>query len=211
MKIKTLPLGPIQANCYLISNSDGECLIIDPGEESDKIRETIQDTHLKPIAVLLTHAHFDHIGALDSIRQHYDIPVYIHKEENLWLRNPELNGSAKYPMFPPVVCNLADHLINVEGLLRVGPFEIEVRHTPGHSPGSVSFVFHDDRFVIVGDTLFKQGIGRTDLPGGNTHQLLTAIEQKLLSLDEDYRIYPGHGPKTTPKAEMDSNPFLNGF
>lgn len=79
MKIKTLPLGPIQANCYLISNSDGECLIIDPGEEADKIQEAIKDTNLKPIAVLLTHAHFDHIGALDSIRQHYDIPVYIHK------------------------------------------------------------------------------------------------------------------------------------
>ncbi|MGG0642884.1 MBL fold metallo-hydrolase [Sporosarcina gallistercoris] len=211
MKIKTLPLGPIQANCYLISDSKGSCLIIDPGEQPEKIIEVIESASLKPLAILLTHAHFDHIGALETIRKKYGIPVYIHKDENLWLRSPELNGSAKYPMLPPVVCGLADHVIERDGVMQLGPFEFEVRHTPGHSPGSVSYVFHDDRFVVVGDTLFRQGIGRTDLPGGNTHQLLTAIEQQLLSLDDDYKVYPGHGPKTTPKDEMDSNPFLNGF
>ncbi|WP_432355250.1 MBL fold metallo-hydrolase [Sporosarcina sp. A2] len=211
MKIKTLPVGPIQANCYLMSDNNGNCLIIDPGEEPAKIQEAITKAQLTPIAILLTHAHFDHIGALEPIRKHYNVPVYIHKEENLWLRNAELNGSAKYPMLQPVMCELADHVIDREGTLQIGPFEVEVRHTPGHSPGSLSYVFHKDRLVIVGDTLFRQGIGRTDLPGGNTHQLLTAIEQKLLSLDDDYKVYPGHGPKTTPKDEMDSNPFLNGY
>lgn len=208
MKIKTLPLGPIQANCYLLSDVDQNCLIVDPGEEPEKIEGKIDSANLKPIAILLTHAHFDHIGALEVIRKRYDVPVYIHKEENLWLRNPELNGSAKYPMFPPVICSLADHLINQEGMIQVGPFKIEVRHTPGHSPGSVSYVFHDERLVIVGDTLFQQGVGRTDLPGGNTHQLLTSIEQKLLSLDDDFKIYPGHGAKTTPRDEKEKNPFL---
>lgn len=211
MKVKTLPVGPIQANCYVISDHNYNCLIVDPGEQSEKIEEMIESANLQPLAILLTHAHFDHVGALEPIRKRYDIPVYIHKEENHWLRNPELNGSAKYPMFPPVVCALADHVIEREGEMQIGPFTFEVRHTPGHSPGSISYVFHENRFVMVGDTLFRQGVGRTDLPGGNTHQLLTAIESKLLSLEDDYKIYPGHGPKTTPRQEMDSNPFLNGF
>ena len=211
MKINTLSLGPIQTNCYLISDQNNNCLIIDPGEEPNKIEEKITLANLKPVAILLTHAHFDHIGALEVIRKLYSIPVYIHNEENHWLRNPELNGSAKYPMLPDVACGLADHLIGQEGIIHVGPFQIEVRHTPGQSPGSVSYVFHEDRFAVVGDTLFREGVGRTDLPGGNTHQLLTSIEQKLLSLNEDFKVYPGHGPKTTPKHEKDSNPFLNGF
>ncbi len=211
MKIQSLPLGPVQANCYLITDDAGNCLIIDPGEEPEKIEQAVEQAHAVPAAILLTHAHFDHIGALESIRERYKVPVYLHEQERTWLRNPELNGSAKYPDLGAVVCGPADYHVQHDGTLEIGPFTVETRHTPGHSPGSVCYVFHDDRFAIVGDTLFKQSIGRTDLPGGNTHELLTAIERQLLSLDEDYRIYPGHGPKTTPRQEMDSNPFLNGF
>ena len=211
LKVNTYPLGPIQTNCYIISDESGNCLIMDPGEESGRIINKVKSKELTPVAILLTHAHFDHIGAVDSIRDRYNIPVYIHEEEQDWLSDPRLNGSAKYPGLPDVRTRKADKLIRDEGMMTVGPFEFEVRHTPGHSPGSVSYIFGPSRFAIVGDTLFQQGVGRTDLPGGNTGILLTSIHDKLLSLDDDFIIYPGHGPSTTPEEEKDSNPFLNGF
>jgi hydroxyacylglutathione hydrolase len=211
LKINTYPLGPIQTNCYIISDETGNCLIVDPGEESGRIINKVKSKELTPIAILLTHAHFDHIGAVDSIRDRYNIPVYIHEEEQDWLTDSKLNGSAKYPGLPNVRTRKADKLISDEGIMNVGPFEFEVRHTPGHSPGSVSYIFAVSRFAIVGDTLFQQGVGRTDLPGGNMGVLLTSIHDKLLSLDDDFIIYPGHGPSTTPEDEKDSNPFLNGF
>ncbi|NYF24589.1 MBL fold metallo-hydrolase [Sporosarcina sp. JAI121] len=211
LEISIYPLGPIQTNCYIISDSLGNCLIVDPGEESARLIRKVESKELTPTAILLTHAHFDHIGAVDSIRDRYNIPVYVHEEEQEWLTNPKLNGSAKYSGLPDVSNRKADHIIRDEGMMSVGSFEFEVRHTPGHSPGSVSYIFAPSRFAIVGDTLFKQGVGRTDLPGGNTHVLLASIHDKLLSLDDDYNIYPGHGPSTTPEEEKDSNPFLNGF
>jgi hydroxyacylglutathione hydrolase len=211
LKVNTYPLGPIQTNCYIISDEPGNCLIMDPGEESGRIINKVKNKELTPVAILLTHAHFDHIGAVDSIRDRYNIPVYIHEEEQDWLLDPRLNGSAKYPGLPDIRTGKADILISDEGMMTVGPFEFEVRYTPGHSPGSVSYIFGPSRFAIVGDTLFQHGVGRTDLPGGNTGVLLASIHDKLLSLDDDFIIYPGHGPSTTPEEEKDSNPFLNGF
>ena len=106
-----------------------------------RIIRKMKSKELTPVAILLTHAHFDHIGAVDSVRDRFNIPVYIHEEEQEWLSDPTLNGSAKYPGLPRVQNWKADHLIKEEGLMTVGPFEFEVRHTPGHSPGSVSFIF----------------------------------------------------------------------
>ncbi|KXH87443.1 MBL fold metallo-hydrolase [Sporosarcina sp. HYO08] len=211
LKIAVLPLGPIQTNCYLVYDQNLNCLIIDPGEESERLIEAIESNNLKPAAVLLTHAHFDHIGAVDAIRDHFTIPVYIHEEESEWLSDPNLNGSAKYPTLPDVKNRAADHLITKEGAMGIGPFTFEVRHTPGHSPGSISFIFGEAGFAVVGDTLFRQSVGRTDLAYGDTDTLLQSIHDKLLSLDDDVVIYPGHGPATTPEAEKDTNPFLNGF
>ena len=132
-------------------------------------------------------------------------------EEREWLSNPTLNGSAKYAGLPNVQNKDADFNIQEEGMMTIGPFEFEVRHTPGHSPGSVSYIFLNSQFAVVGDTLFKQSVGRTDLPGGNTNTLLTSIHDKLLTLDDEVIIYPGHGPATTVENEKDTNPFLNGF
>lgn len=210
MKIDIYPLGLIQTNCYVLSNENGDALIIDPGDEGVRLRKEIDKKRLKPVAILLTHAHFDHIGAVDYIRDHYSIPVYMHKEEADWLSNPNLNGSGKYADLPNVSNRAADHFIE-EGTVSIGPFTFDVKHTPGHSPGSLSFVFDNDRLAIVGDTLFKESIGRTDLIGGDTQTLLNSIHSKLLSLDDDYAIYPGHGPFTFIEDEKDHNPFLNGF
>lgn len=211
LKITTYPLGPIQTNCYIIQNEDDECLIIDPGEEGARIISIVKQARLTPVAILLTHGHFDHIGAVDAVRDAFRIPVYIHEIEKDTLTDPALNGSTRYPGLPLVKNEAADELITEEGMMEVGPFQFEVRHTPGHSPGSVSFVFEKSGFVVVGDTLFQRSVGRTDLPGGDTALLLASIHDKLLTLDDDIIIYPGHGPATTPAHEMDLNPFLNGF
>ncbi|MDS9471072.1 MBL fold metallo-hydrolase [Sporosarcina pasteurii] len=211
LKITNFPLGPVQTNCYIIQDEDSNCLIIDPGEEGKKIITHIEGANLKPIAILLTHGHFDHIGAVDAVRDHFEIPVYIHEIEQHTLTDPEQNGSTRYPGLPLVRNRAADHLMRDEGRMKVGPFTFEARFTPGHSPGSVSFVFLEDGFAVVGDTLFQGSIGRTDLPGGDTETLLSSIHDKLLTLGEDVVIYPGHGPSTTPAYEMNSNPFLNGF
>ncbi|WP_262173346.1 MBL fold metallo-hydrolase [Saccharococcus sp. Marseille-Q5394] len=210
LEIRTYPLGPIQTNCYVVYNREGECLVIDPGEEGDRIIAEIEKTNGKPLAILLTHAHFDHIGAVDRVRNHFGIPVHIHEAEHDWLGNPDLNGSSRYPGLPLVKNKDADQFLQ-EGELNIGPFQLEVRHTPGHSPGSVSFVFKEAQFAVVGDTLFKGSIGRTDLPGGDTKTLLQSIHDKLLTLDDEIVVYPGHGPSTTTEEEKDMNPFLNGF
>ncbi|MFD1926568.1 MBL fold metallo-hydrolase [Sporosarcina siberiensis] len=211
LKVSTYPLGPIQTNCYIIQDETNHCLIIDPGDEGHRIINKIKKNELTPVAILLTHAHFDHIGAVDVVRDKFNIPVYIHEEEDEWLSNPALNGSIKYPGFPTINGRKADVLLKGKEVLEIGPFKIETRHTPGHSPGSLSFIFNDSGFAVVGDTLFQNGVGRTDLIGGSTAVLLKSIHDELLSLDDDFIIYPGHGDSTTPILEKDSNPYLNGF
>ncbi|MEH7345521.1 MBL fold metallo-hydrolase [Bacillus sp. JJ1532] len=211
MEWNQLPLGPLQTNCYILSKENNICLIFDPGEESDKLSSYIQKANLKPVAIILTHAHFDHIGAVDDIREEYNIPVYIHEKEADWLLDPALNGSSRYEMIPNISCKPADIIINNEQEIRIGDFTLQIYETPGHSPGSISIYIKDSGLVVAGDALFYGSIGRTDLPGGNHQQLLNSIHNKLLGLPEETIVLPGHGPATTIGQEMDTNPFLNGF
>lgn len=206
-----IPLGPLQTNCYVLSKDDRTCLIIDPGEEGEKLSSFIREKKWQPLAIILTHAHFDHIGAVDEIRDEFSIPVYIHEKEADWLLDPALNGSSRYEMIKTIKGKPADHLIAAEQIINIGNFAFQVYETPGHSPGSISFYFEDADLVIAGDALFNGSIGRTDLPGGNHDQLLKSIHDKLLVLPEETIVLPGHGPATTIGQEMDSNPFLNGF
>lgn len=210
LKVFTYPLGPIQTNCYIVQK-DNVALIFDPGEEANKIEQALEQLKVQPVAILLTHAHFDHIGAVDAIREKYKIPVYVHEVEADWLTNPQLNGSGKYVGFPNVQLRPAEQLIQKEGPLQIDNFVMEVRHTPGHSPGSVTYIFENGKFAIVGDTLFNKSIGRTDLPGGDTATLLSSIHEKLLTLHENCILLPGHGPSTTPKDEQHANPFLQPY
>lgn len=211
LDVKILSVGPVQANCYIVSNDKKDCIIFDPGEEGDKIISTIQSYQLQPIAIFLTHAHFDHIGAVDDVRDAFHIPVYIHEEEADWLTDANKNGSGKYLELPNYIMKPADHIINKEQSFEVGGMKFKAIFTPGHSPGSVSYVFEESNFAIVGDTLFQGSIGRTDLVGGSLEVLLRSIHEKLLVLPEDCIIYPGHGSFTTPSYEMAMNPFLHGF
>jgi hydroxyacylglutathione hydrolase len=211
MKWFQLPLGPLQTNCYIVYNQEKKCLIIDPGEEAEKLIKFIKEKGVKPQAVLITHAHFDHIGALDDIREEFDIPAYIHEKEANWLLDPALNGSQLFMAGKMVRMKPADHILTNEGKMTVGDFSFHVYETPGHSPGSVSFYFENEGFVVAGDALFNGSIGRTDLPFGNHEQLLKSIHDKLLTLPEETIVLPGHGPETEIGREMDSNPYLHGF
>ncbi|KMJ60102.1 hypothetical protein AB685_04495 [Bacillus sp. LL01] len=210
MKWTQLPLGPLQTNAYLLINDKKECIIFDPGSEGDAFNSYLEEKGLKPLAILLTHAHFDHIGAVDSVRSHWNIPVYVHKKEKNWLTDPSLNGSQFFQL-GPITANQADRLIQSEEKIVISNFKLDVLFTPGHSPGSVSFYHEPSKVVFSGDALFAGSIGRTDLPGGNHDQLIQSIHNKLLVLPEETTVLSGHGMTTTIEKEMDSNPFLTGF
>lgn len=205
MNIHKIITGTIQENCYILEQA-GYGLIIDPGDDGEKIIQKIEELDIQPIAVLLTHAHFDHIGALDTVTSRYDLSVYIHHAEEKALIDPDFNLSSMSGK--PITTQPADKIIYTEGSQQIGPFQFEIRHTPGHSPGSLSYVFHDQEVVFAGDALFKGSIGRTDLPNGDLETLLSSITDKLLNLNSHFTVYPGHGMKTTIKNEIDTNPFL---
>lgn len=163
------------------------------------------------IAVLLTHTHYDHIMSLEKVREHYAAPpVYVAESESSWLYTPtdNLSGLARHADLDDIICRPAEEFFSYETDYNLGGFHFYVLATPGHSIGGVSLVFPDDRLVLTGDALFRESIGRTDLPTGNMEQLLTSIREKLLVLPKDYAVYPGHGHDTTISHEKIFNPFL---
>jgi len=202
-----MSLGELGTNCYIVYH-EKDALIVDPGGEPDRVIDFLRSKALKPQAILLTHAHFDHIGGVDVLRKHFNIDVYLHENEAEWLGEPRLNRSTAFTR-KEVRTDRPDHLLK-PGKMKLSDFEFNVIHTPGHSPGSVSFIFEDEGFMISGDVLFQQGIGRTDLPGGSMEQIVNSIRQKLYMLDEHYIVYPGHGSSTTIGAEKRNNPFVPG-
>ena len=165
------------------------------GSEGESLNEYLHKEGFTPLAIVLTHAHFDHIGAIDAVRDKWGIQVYIHELEAEWLTNPVLNGSTRFGA--RISAGAAENLLTEEKRLVIGPFNLDILHTPGHSPGSISYYSQEANAVLAGDTLFEGSIGRTDLPGGSHSQLLSSIKGKLLSLPGDTVVLPGHGPATT--------------
>lgn len=205
LKVESLAVGMGQANCYIIYD-EMEALIVDPGAEADKIEHVIEKLGVKPVAIILTHTHYDHIGALDAIRDTYDLPVYVAAEENEWLLDPMKNLSGY--VGNEITARPAEENFEIGSETSISNFNFTVLPTPGHSPGGVSFVFAEDEFVITGDALFASSIGRTDFPGSNHKQLLSGIREQLFTLPDNYTIYPGHMGISTIGIEKTSNPFF---
>lgn len=207
MKLWTKPLGPLQTNAYVLTNGQGEGVIIDPGMNPEELLAYVQE--LKIQAILLTHAHFDHIGGLEEVRQKTGAPVYIHSLERDWLTDAAKNGSDRWPMVTaPITCQPAENTLKHDEVLELIGLSIRVLHTPGHSPGSVSYYMEGEGLVISGDALFAGSIGRTDLPGGDYDTLIKSIKEYLFNLPDQTVVYPGHGPETSIGQEKKYNPFL---
>lgn len=205
LHVQTLPVGMAQANCYILHNQKN-ALVIDPGEQASLIIETISELNVHPVAILLTHTHYDHIGAVDHIRSEYSIPVYVSKKEQDWLGDPNKNLSGF--LGSPAIVKEADKLFEPTEKIEISDFVFQVVPTPGHSPGSVSFIFEEDALVFSGDALFAGSVGRTDLPGSEPEKLIPAVRQELFPLPEEFRVYPGHGEQTTIGKEKQTNPFF---
>lgn len=205
MKIKRLPIGVYAANCYLFSCKDtGEGIVIDPGGEAELVAERLERDKIKAKAIVLTHSHGDHIGGVNQLRELLDIPVWAHEDEEELLLDADKNLSSTMIIGATTV--EADLLFRDGDSFEIGDCKLEIIHTPGHTKGGACLKIGD--IIFTGDTIFRESIGRSDLPSGDSQTLIESIKSKLLSLDDDIKLYPGHGLSTTVGHERAFNQFL---
>ncbi len=208
MIIKTLPLGEIGANCYIICDENtGEGCVIDPGEENRALLRGIVESGMKELKyILCTHGHFDHIGGVAFLKAQYaDALVVIGKNDAPMLCDGNLNLA--YGFGIEFVPTYADIALSGGEIFDLGELSFRAVHTPGHSEGGVCYVFDSEKTVFTGDTLFRGSIGRTDFPGGS-YKILTDSLKKLKNLPEDFKVYSGHGESSTISRELRNNPYL---
>lgn len=210
MKIIALTLGALATNAYIVfDESTKHALVIDPAGEADVLIETLEKHDLDVKKIVLTHGHADHIGALNELRNNYpDTTVIMHAADTDYLTNPKLNLSA-YQM-ERIVCEPADEYVKAGDVITLDDILLEVKETPGHTPGGISLYLPQAGVVFSGDALFNGSVGRTDFPGGSMRDLLAGIQRELLVLPDDTVVLSGHGPSTTIGAEKVQNPFLGG-
>ena len=205
--IRTFPVGPLQCNCSIIGDRlSSKALVVDPGGDADQILGVLNELNLTVVGIIHTHAHLDHILASGVIKEATGAPIYLHEGDKfLW----DMVGQ-QCVMFgvPPVTLPEPDHFMEDDQALNCcGGVAI---HTPGHTPGSISFWFEEYKTLIAGDTLFQGSIGRTDLPGGNFDQIVTSIKERIYTLDDDAVVVTGHGPNTAIGSEKTGNSFVRG-
>lgn len=205
MFIKSITVSPFASNCYIVASEETHNgVIIDPGDEVDRIIGEIEDAGVKVSKIINTHGHIDHIAGAKEMQDKLGIPFFIHEADMDFLKL--VNEQAQmYGMETRGVPEVEGYL-NEGDSIEFDDIKLSVLHTPGHSPGGICFLGEKD--VLVGDTLFDGSIGRTDLPGGNHEQLIESINKKLMTLDESINVFSGHGPQTTIGIEKSTNPFL---
>jgi len=205
MILKTLVVGPIQANSYILGcERTRQAAVIDPGGDADKILITLADNRLRCLYIINTHGHFDHAADNKRIKEVTGAQILIHRADAPMILNQRTNGK----MWNMSIDNSPspDRFLEEGDIITFGDLSLKVLHTPGHSPGGISLV--TDKMVFVGDTLFAGSIGRTDFPGGDEEGLLRNVREKIFTLGDDVIIYPGHGPRTTVGRERKTNPFF---
>lgn len=203
--IKNIVVSIVSTNCMLVTNEKTkETLIIDSGYDGERISETITKFDCQPVAILLTHGHFDHVMAVDELRDKYDIPVYLYEDEEELLGNAILNHSAKYGMSYQTK---ADKLVTDNQKLCLAGINIEVIHTPGHTSGCCCYYLPDEAVLLSGDTLFYGTVGRTDFETSSGAAMRKSVKRLLTTLPEDVQVFPGHGDPTTIGHEKRYNPF----
>jgi glyoxylase-like metal-dependent hydrolase (beta-lactamase superfamily II) len=203
-EIRALVVGQLHTNCYIIKSGE-DAIVVDPGDEPERVLRFIKDFDTTPTRIIATHTHFDHVLGVNGVRKVTKAPFLIHPDDlpmlqSMQFRVPQIMGFEVPP--PPKV----DGYVKDGDSLKVGDETIRVLHTPGHSPGSVSL--SGKGYVLTGDALFNQSIGRTDLPGGDLKTLIHSIRERLFKLDDETIIYPGHGPETTVGDQKLANPFV---
>ncbi|MFZ1615575.1 MAG: MBL fold metallo-hydrolase [Holophaga sp.] len=204
LNFETFPVGPLSCNCVLVWDPElGTGVVVDPGDEASKIKQRVKSLGFKVVALLHTHAHFDHVGATQELQEFWDCPAFLHPADTFLVESlPMQTGLfGMKPVPTPVMLPLAHGETH---------HQLEVIHTPGHSPGGCCFHGMSNRgsLLLAGDTLFQGGVGRTDLFGGHWDQLEASIRERVYTLDDATLVIPGHGPMTTIGEEAESNPFV---
>lgn len=212
LEVLQLTFNPFQENTFIVSEPNGNCVIIDPGcytqEEKTHLKNFISDNNLNPVRLILTHSHLDHVFGSKFVSETYNLDLEIHPEDKQTLdqfeKTTSLYGIPNCETPPNALTTLSKN-----NIIQIGEEILQILFVPGHAPGHIAFYNKNANFVINGDCLFRGSIGRTDLPGGNHEQLLNSIRTKLFTLPEDCKVYSGHGPSTTIGFEKVNNPFFN--
>ncbi len=207
MVFETFPVGPLQCNCTILGDEEaGEAIVIDPGDEIGRIHRRLTELGLKLKQILITHAHIDHVGGALKLKRLTGAPIFLNENDLPLLKMMDMQAGW-LGISPPEVAP-PDESLNDGLKVGLDRYPATVLHTPGHTQGSVCLHFAPLNMVIAGDTLFAGSIGRTDLPGGDSRQIIESIHSRLLALPDDTRVLPGHGPATTIGSERNRNPFL---
>lgn len=210
MQIRSFTFNPFSENTYVLYDDTRECVVVDPGcaftDEEEELEAFIKSNNLIVKHILLTHAHVDHIFGCDFVHKTYGVGITMHRDDLFLLqRGPQMGMMYGVPVKEAPE---PEAFLEEGDVFRFGNTELEVRHTPGHSPGSITFVERNSKSVISGDVLFQGSVGRWDLPGGNQELLLQNIRSKLFTLPDDFQVFSGHGPSTAVGMEKKFNPFF---
>lgn len=207
LNLQIIPVSAFQQNCTIVWDENKNAAIIDAGDNAPALIRFVEEQQLNVRKLLITHAHLDHIMAVETLAKHFGVEIWGSNEldKPLFERLPESCASYGFPVVPAF---LPDHWLNEGDIVEVGSLRFHIRHLPGHSPGHIGFLDFENKIGFTGDVLFKDSIGRTDLYAGNFETLIQSIRTNLFDLDDDFVIVPGHGPHSTIGREKQHNPFL---